>query len=199
MITDSVTEMLEQIALEIREVYEERGYRVDTALEQDPAFTKSATCRSSLGRALVAQAFTTGASRVGFDLDPAAHGAKQFRANLGREIGVFRLRKAEVLADGSYKIVTSSTSTWGDADEGTLITETPYVLGYTLLSNQIGDIFFAKVIGVTGGNPGELILGRPVSLGRGNSISSDAFEPDVDDTLPGFDETEADETDSGVA
>lgn len=38
MVTESISEMLEQIAFEIREVYEERGHNVESALEQDSAF-----------------------------------------------------------------------------------------------------------------------------------------------------------------
>jgi hypothetical protein len=199
MVTEVISEMLEQIAFEIREVYEERGHNVDSALEQDPAFSRSGRSRSSLSRDLVAEAFMTGASRVGFDLDPAASGAKQFRVNLGNDFGLFRLRKAESAADGSYKIVTSSSSTWGDVDEDTLIAEIPFVLGYTLASNQIGDIFFAKVNGVVPGNPGEIILGRATFLGGRGPIGDGSFEPVVDDELPGFEEDESDESASGAA
>lgn len=199
MVTESISEMLEQIAFEIREVYEERGHNVESALEQDSAFIGSGSSRSSLSRALVAQAFTTGASRVGFNLDSGARGAKQFRTNIGNDFGVFRLRKAEMTADGAYKIVTSSSSAWGDTDEETLIFETPYVLGYTLDSNQIGDIFFAKVNGVIEGNPGELILGHAVLLGGRSLIDGGAFEPVVDDALPGFEEIESDDTAFGAA
>lgn len=199
MVTEVVSEMLDQIATEIREIYEERGHNVDSALEQDPAFKVSGRSHSSLSRDLVAEAFMTGASRVGFDIDPAARGAKQFRANMGTNFGLFRLRKAETAADGSYKIVMSSSSTWGDMDEDTLIVETPYVLGYTLDSNQIGDIFFAKVSGVTQGNPGELMLGRVVLLGGRGPVGSGSFEPVVDDGLPGFEEIESDDSASGAA
>ena len=199
MITEAVGEMLEQVAFEIREVYEERGHNVDSALAQDSAFIASGRSRSSLSRDLVAQAFVTGASRVGFDLDPGAWGAKQFRADLGRSLGVFRLKKAEARVDGSYKVVTNSSSTWGDVDEDTLIVEEPYVLGYTLSSNQVGDIFFAKVNGIVQGNPGELILGRAVLLGGRGPIGGGSFEPAVDDELPGFDEVESDDSASGAA
>lgn len=199
MVTEGVSDMLEQIAFEIREVYEERGHNVDSALEQDAAFIGSGRSRSSLSRDLVAEAFMTGASRVGFDIDPTARGAKQFRANMGNGFGLFRLRKAEVAADGSYKIVMSSSSTWGDMDEDTLIVETPYVLGYTLDSNQIGDIFFATVNGVTQSNPGELILGRVVLLGGRGPVGSGSFDPVVDDELPGFEEIESDDSASGAA
>ncbi|WP_159620297.1 hypothetical protein [Arthrobacter zhaoguopingii] len=199
MITEAVGEMLEQIAFEIREVYEERGHNVDSALAQDSAFSGSGRSRSSLSRDLVAQAFVTGASRVGFDLDSGAWGAKQFRVDLGRAFGVFRLKKAEARADGTYKVVTNSSSTWGDVDEDTLFVEIPYVLGYTLSSNQVGDIFFAEVLGVVEGNPGELILGRAVLLGGRGPVGGGSFEPAVDDVLPGFDEAESDDSASGAA
>jgi hypothetical protein len=200
MITEAVGEMLEQVAFEIREVYEERGHNVDSALAQDSAFSVSGRSRSSLSRDLVAEAFVTGASRVGFDLDSGASGgAKQFRADLGHAFGLFRLKKAEAAADGSYKVVTNSSSTWGDVDEDTLILEEPYVLGYTLSSNQVGDIFFAKVNGVIEGNPGELILGRAVLLGGRGPFGGGSFEPAVDDELPGFDEIESDDSAFGAA
>jgi hypothetical protein len=193
MITETVAGMLEQIAFEIREVYEERGHNVDSALAQDSAFATSGRSRSSLSRDLVAEAFVAGASRVGFDLDSGAWGAKQFRVDLGHAVGVFRLKKAEAIADGSYKVVTNSSSTWGDIDEDTLIVELPYVLGYTLSANLVGDIFFAKVNGVIEGNPGELILGHPVLLGGGGPTGGGSFEPEVDEDLPGFDEEDADD------
>jgi hypothetical protein len=199
MITEAVSEMLEQVAFEIREVYEERGHNVDSALAQDSAFSASGRSRSSLSRDLVAEAFVTGASRVGFDLDSGAWGAKQFRATLGHSFGVFRLKKAERTANGSYKVVTNSSSTWGEIDEDTLIAEEPYVLGYTLRGNEVEDIFFAKVNGVIEGNPGELILGRAVLLGGRGPIGGGSFEPEVDDDLPGFDDVESDDSASGAA
>jgi hypothetical protein len=199
MITDAVGEMLEQVAFEIREVYEERGHNVDSALAQDVAFSTSGRSRSSLSRDLVAQAFMTGASRVGFELDSGAWGAKQFRASLGGGFGVFRLKKAERTAQGTYKVVTNSSSTWGEIDEDTLIVEEPYVLGYTLSSNQVEDIFFARVHGVIQGNPGELILGRAVLLGGRGPIGGGSFEPVVDDDLPGFDEDESEDSASDAA
>lgn len=199
MITGSVAEMLEQVAFEIREVYEERGHNVDSALGQDSAFRESGRSRSSLSRDLIAEAFLAGASRVGFDLDSGAWGAKQFRVTLGHSFGLFRLKKAEKTANGSYRVVTSSSSAWGETDEDTLIAEEPYVLGYTLSNNQIDDIFFAKVNGVTEGNPGELVLGRAVLLGGRGPIGGGSFEPVVDDDLPGFDEIESDDSASGAA
>jgi hypothetical protein len=199
MITEAVGEMLERVAFEIREVYEERGHNVDSALAQDAAFIASGRSRSSLSRDLVAQAFVTGASRVGFDLDSAAWGAKQFRANLGHAFGVFRLKKAEMTANGSYRVVTNSSSTWGEIDEDTLIVEEPYVLGYTLSNNQVDDIFFAEVTGIIQGNPGELVLGRAVLLGGRGPVGGGSFEPVVDDDLPGFDEVEFDDSASGAA
>lgn len=199
MIPDDVREMLEKIAFEIREIYEERGHNVDSALAQDSAFTESGRSRSSLSRDLVAVAFMAGASRVGFFPDLGACGAKQFHAQLGQNTGVFRLKKAEATADGSYKILAGNSSTWGGAEEGTLFAELPYVLGYTLSNSQIGDIFFARVDGVIEGNPGELRLGRPVLLGGRAPIGGGSFEPEVDDDLPGFDEFEVDNSASGAA
>lgn len=199
MITEAVSEMLEQVAFEIREVYEERGHNVDSALAQDSAFSASGRSRSSLSRDLVAEAFVTGASRVGFDLDSGAWGAKQFRATLDHSFGVFRLKKAERTANGLYKVVTNSSSTWGEIDEDTLIAEEPYVLGYTLRGNEVEDIFFAKVNGVIEGNPGELILGRAVLLGGRGPIGGGSFAPEVDDDLPGFDDIESDDSASGAA
>jgi hypothetical protein len=102
-------------------------------------------------------------------------------------------------ANGTYKVVTSSSSTWGELDEDTLIAEEPYVLGYTLSGNQVDDIFFAKVNGVIQGNPGELILGRAVLLGGKGPIGAGSFEPEVDDDLPGFDDVESDDSASRVA
>lgn len=199
MITGDVAEKLEQIAVEIRETFEERGHGVQTALDQDRAFKRSGNSRSSLTRDLVGDAFLTGASRVGFDVDLFAKGgAKQFRAPTGSGIGLFRLKKAEQNTDGKYRILANGSALWGDADDYSLLIETPYVLGFTMSSNQIHDIFYAKVIGVTIGNPGELRLSGTTVLNGRSPVGGGSFEPEVDDALPGFEDEQPD-TDSGVA
>lgn len=53
--------------------------------------------------------------------------------------------------------------------------------------------------GVIEGNPGELILGHAVLLGGRSLIDGGAFEPVVDDALPGFEEIESDDTAFGAA
>jgi hypothetical protein len=176
---------LNVVAFEILEVFEERGYRVDVAVQQDAAFEASGRSRSSLSRDLIAEAFTTGASRRGFDLDSYNGGAKQFRIDLGHSIGVFRLKKADKTLEG-FRVLTNSASTWADIDEDTLMAEAPYVFAYTFESSRISEIFVAPVLDVIEGKPGRLVLGEAIILNSSSPAPGGSFAPDVSDALPGF-------------
>jgi hypothetical protein len=181
-----VLEQLQSIAFEMREVFEERGYRVDTALDLDPAFKKSGWSRSTLSRDLVGEGFRTGASRVGVDLDTRG-GVNQFRVEVGGGIWLFRLKRAHASAD-AYRIVTNSSSTWGEIDENTLVVETPWVFAYELEAGVIEDIFVAHVLEVVEGNPGHLVLGTPTYLGSHDGPNGRGFKPDTSEALPGLDD-----------
>lgn len=180
---------LNHIADEVRETFGARGHRVDAALSQDRSFRRNEIPRSSLSRALVTDAVQAGASQAGAWCD--AGSAVDIRAGAGK---VFRLKRAQLTAEGEYKIITNSASTWGEVDEEVLLAEEPWVLGYTLGDNGIGSIFTAPVRDITDGNPGVVILGPITHLGSGALPPQGTFRPDEDATLPGFDlETEDDE------
>lgn len=186
-IADDLRAQLEAVAHEMREVFEERGYHVESALDSDPAFKTSGWSRSSLSRDLVGEGFRTGASRVGMDLDFSRAGVNQFRVEVAGGISLFRLKRAHLQGE-DYRIVTNSSSTWGEIDEDTLLVEEPWVFAYELEDGEIRAIFVAKVLEVIEGNPGRLVLGAPTYLGRTDGPNGRGFRPDQSDSLPGLDD-----------
>lgn len=184
--TVEVVEGLDAIAWEIRELHGERGHKVDAALELDPAFVRNRRPRSSLGRSLVEEGFTTGAAKAGFTATTGPGGYLQIHVDLPASFATIRLRKAERTRDG-YKVLANKNSSWSEsADEG-LFPEHRFVIGFVLDDNGLGDIFVAEVLGTTAGNPGDLILGHPVLLGERDDTPR-GFRTDQDDTLPGIDD-----------
>lgn len=173
---------LNHIADEVRETFGARGHLIDAALSQDRAFRRNELPRSSLSRALVADAVQAGASQAGVWCDVGA--AVDVRAGAGK---VFRLKRAQLTSEGEYKIVTNSASTWGELEEDVLLAEEPWVLAYTLGDGGMGSVFVAPVRGVTDGNPGVVILGPVTHLGSGTLPPMGTFRPDEDTDLPGFD------------
>jgi len=186
-ISAELLEQLRAVAFEMREVFAERGYRVESALDLDNAFRKSGRSRSSLSRDLVSEGFRTGASRVGMDLDNLPGGADQFRVEVAGAIRLFRLKRAHPRGE-EFHIVANSSSTWGEIDEDTLLVEEPWVFAFDLESGELREIFVAKVLEVVEGNPGYLVLGAPTFLGSHEGPNDRRFKPDSNDDLPGLDD-----------
>lgn len=188
--SQSVIDQLSVVAHEAREVFEERGYAVGAAIGLDPAFRRSRRPSSALNRELISAAIEVGAVRAGLHCGSSSGGAVELHIESAPRWAVLRLKSAKKAADGTYRIVTNSSSTWGAFDEETLVYEEPWVFGYTLSSAGLDEIFVAHVDAITEGAPGVLILGEPILLGK-PSPSTGGFQP-ADESLPGFEEFEED-------
>jgi len=181
-------EDLHAIADEVREVLSERGHKVGAALDLDEAFRATGRVESELLRSLVADGVRRGASLASHHFD-RPRGAVEITISTGTMLCIFRLRRAERRADGSYSVPANSAAAWGTLDEATLDIIEQWVLGFTVDERgSLDELFAAEVLGVEGGTPGHLKLGTPIPLGSGNGDDPKRrFEP-RDEGLPGFDE-----------
>lgn len=181
---DLEVELFKMVAAEMREVFEERGHRVDVALAVDPGFGSGAS-RSSLVRDLAVDAASAAASRHGLDFRPVNGTGREFRCMSATVDRRYRLRKATRRAEGGgYKIPTNAKSAMY-CDDGTLIPEELWVMGYTLTKEgTLLDVFIAPVEGIEEGLPGRLILGRVIDLADPTTTPA-GFEP-ADEDLEGF-------------
>lgn len=175
--SDVERERLDFIADELREAFSERGYRVDVALEADPAFG-SGRSRSSLMSDLVMDAVSRSASKVGGIYFQPVNGP-------GRElIGArhrYRIRRAKRDAEDNLIIEVSSDSSLVLEEEPTLYSIENWIFGW--VSNAeglIGEVIAAEVLGVRPGSPGRLILGNVLALGSGVP-TGDGFTPADED------------------
>jgi hypothetical protein len=184
-------DQLKRVASEMREVFEERGYRVDLALEVDPGFGSGGS-RASLVRDLAIDAASAAASRHALDFRTVNGSGREFRCFSDGVDRRFRLRKAGRRADGTYVIPTNAKSAmYSDGDS--LIPEELWVFGYTVTAEStLQNVFIAPVLGIEQGLPGHLILGRTVELVDAPATPA-GFQP-VDEDLEGF---ELDEDESG--
>ena len=187
-IDDESLEALNQIAGVMRDVFDERGHAVSTAIGLDKAFRRSRRPTSALTRDLVIEGMEVGAAQAGVWCDPGPGGSQELHMEVLGRPAVFRLKVAEQRATGDYKIVTNNVSNWGNLDEDTLVYEEPWVFGYTTKGQSIGEVFVAKVLGITEGTPGVLILGHPIILGH-RLLPSKGFTP-ADEELEGFEDLE---------
>lgn len=156
---------LNQIADEIRETHSFRGWHVESATAQDPAFRRNRGPKSSMDRCLVIEAVERGASQAGMSFVPARGGATELRVVTSTGYRVYRLRRATKRASGDFVVQNNNVSAWASLDEETLFEDEFWVLGYTMDDDGVEDIFTARVLGCTEGNPGSLILGAPAMLG----------------------------------
>lgn len=187
--SDVELELLRQVAGELREVFAERGHRVDQAMEVDPAFG-SGWSRAAVTRDLVVDAVSAAASRIGLDFRPVNGSGREFRYLAGGVDRRYRLRKARRTADGTLEITASSDSALA-AGETPLFEEESWAFAWTIASNgQIGDVLVAEVMGYVEGSPGHFILGSTISL-VGEDLPTGGFRP-TDEDLDGFGDEEDD-------
>lgn len=181
---------LSQVADELREVFAERGYRVDVALDEDPAFG-SGMSRASLARDLAVQTIGAAASRAGIDFRPIPGGGLELHHLEGVTDRRYRVRKAHRNSEGSLRIPVNSASAirpFGD----TVFHREQWALAWVLSADGlIEEVLIAEVRGLAEGNPGHLLLGPTIALGEGD-LPTGGFEP-ADEDLDGFD----DESDEG--
>jgi hypothetical protein len=187
---DAERTRLEEIAFNLREVVEERGHHVDSALAVDRAFG-SGKSRAALTRDLALEAIEQGASQVGLWFQRVNGDGRELVGARHR----YRLRKAKRDAAGAFIISASSESSLGIEEEETLFPLESWAFGWTLESGLIADVFIAKILGFKPGKPGRFILGSVHLLGGGDPFGGH-FMPSSDDDLPGFDDEDEDEDDA---
>jgi hypothetical protein len=188
--SDDDFRLLHAVAEELRDVFGERGHRVDVAMEVDPAFG-SGWSRAAVARDLVIDAVSGAASRQGLDFRPVHGGGREFRMLTGTVARRFRLRRAVRRADGSLLITASSASALA-IEDGSLFAEELWAFAWTSTDDgQIDEVLACEVTGYVEGMPGHLKLGHVIAL-AGDHVPMVGFRP-ADEELPGFE----DERDAG--
>ncbi len=186
-----LVERLRRVAHDLAEVFDERGYRVDTAMEADPSFG-SGTARSAVARDLAVEAVSRAASQHGLDFRPVNGSGREFRCLESGTDRRFRLKRARPTADGGYLIVANSASALA-VSEDSLFPEENWVFGYVIGEDHvIVDIFIAPVRGFEEGRPGRLVLGPCIELLTEHPPVGE-FRPS-DEPLEGFEDDEQDES-----
>src|SRR5262245_19767851 len=183
-------ERMHQLADEIRETFEERGWKIEQAVQLDQAFSQTRRPRSSLGRALVLDAIEEASSRIGLGYKSVSGGGCDVIDLVDSADRRFRVRKADIDPDtGDYDIICGSDSILivTDAEPDSLLPAERWVLGYTVDDEGlIVDIFAARVLGITEDAVPRLQLGPVTLLGAGSSATpppGGGFQPADEDDL----------------
>lgn len=144
---------MHQLADEIRETFEDRGWKIEKATQLDLAFSKTRKSRSSLGRDLVLDAIDEATIRIGLGCRSVSGGGRDVIDLVDGADRRFRVRKADIDPDnGEYDIICTSDSILviADAEPESLIPTERWVLGYTVDDEgMIVDIFAARVLGIS--------------------------------------------------
>ena len=172
--SEAELEQLGQISDELREVFAERGYRVDVAMDVDSAFG-SGNARAAMMRDLAIDAF------------------RFFGAGTSRR---YRFRKAQRTADGEFVVSASLDSALSSADEVPgLFPDEQWIFIWTASAEGLIEYTaVAKVHGYVVGKPGHLELGPAIYIG-GVEPTTGGFLPADEDDLEGFDDDESGEGD----
>lgn len=182
---------LSTIADELYETFDERGHRVDMALDADPSFgRRSRRSQSSLGRDLAIEAIVAAARRAGFDVRDRAGGVELATID-GTTVHSFRLLKGSRGPDDAWTILTNSRSALTVDDEASLLTEVRRVFSWNTRDSTISEVITARVVDHVEGSPGYLVLDQLQALGGlgGSDDGGRGFVP-TDPELPGFPGTE---------
>jgi hypothetical protein len=183
---------MNSIAHEIAEAVDEKGFKVDLAMEADDCFT-STQARAMLFRDIVTEAAGLAASRVGsIDYRPVNGSGRELRGAVGNADRRYRIKRATLVGD-ELKIRANSDSALAspsDPEDEMLFGHLEqWVLGWSMtIDERIDEVFVAKVLGVTEEKPHWLILGPQVQLLTGPSGPEPqrGFTPTDDGGLPGF-------------
>lgn len=183
-------ERMHQLADEIRETFEERGFRIGQAVELDRSFSRTRRPQSSLGRALALNAIEEATSRIGLGYKTVVGGGCDVIDVVSTAERHFRVRKAELDVDtGEYKIISPSDSIMIINAEPSLLPLERWVLGYTVDDGGlVVDIFAAQVLGISEDTVPLLELGAVTLLGSGSYApppSGGGFQPPDEDDLGG--------------
>lgn len=186
---------LHQLADEIRETYDDRGWKIEKAIGSDLAFQASRRSQSSLGRDLVIDAVEQSAKRLGITVRSVAGGAIEVVLLVDGTYRHFRIKKASVRPDGGYRVLGKpALMIIDDTEEGeSLYGAERWVLSYTTDDDgMVVDIFAAKVIGISSDTVPELELAYITMLGAaGGTPPTGGFKPAEEDDLDfGDDEDE---------
>jgi hypothetical protein len=183
---------MHQLADEIRETFEDRGWKIEKATQLDRAFGKSRRSRSSLGRDLVLDAIDETVGRIGLACRSVGGGGCEVIDLADGVDRRFRVRKADVEPEtGEYEIVCTSDSILvvTDTEPDSLIPTECWVLGYTADGEgMVIDIFAARVLGMTAEPVPRLKLGTVTLLGANGTLtppSGRGFQPADEDDLGG--------------
>lgn len=197
---------MHQLADNIRETFDERGWKIEKAIQLDGAFSRTRRTQSSLGRDLVLDAIEEAASRIGLTCQQVTGGGCDVAYLTEGADRRFRVRKASLDPEsGDYAILWTSDSIFITESEPEALYPTErWVLGYTVDSEGIiADIFAARVLGKTDESVPHLLLGPATILGTATSPtppSGGGFQPpDEDDLGSGFDDESDDKPDAADA
>jgi len=136
---------MHQLADEIRETFEDRGWKIEKATQLDLAFRKTRRSRSSLGRDLVLDAIEEATTRIGLGCQSVSGGGRDVIDLVDGTDRRFRVRKADIDPEtGEYDIICKSDSILvvTDTEPESLIPTERWVLGYTVDDEgMVVDIF----------------------------------------------------------
>lgn len=196
--TDRELNCLGQIADELVEVVAERGYRVDVAMDVDPAFG-SGSSRSSVMRDLVSDAVVSCAGRLGVDSRPIRGGGRELRTLTDAVDRRYRLRRGRRSAEGQLVVTANSESSLAiDADEESMFGVEPWAFVWVLSAEGlIEEVLAAEVIGYEEGRPGQLVFGRLIHLGGGAGDPKQRGFVPSEEGLEGFESVEESDGDLG--
>jgi hypothetical protein len=97
---------MHQLADEIRETFEDRGWKIQKATQLDQAFSKTRRSRSSLGRDLVVDAIEEATARIGLGYQSVSGGGCDVIDLFDGADRRFRVRKAVIDSEtGDYEII----------------------------------------------------------------------------------------------
>ncbi|GLZ42245.1 hypothetical protein [Actinokineospora sp. NBRC 105648] len=159
--------LLDEIAHELREAFDERGHRVGVALDADPAFG-SGHSRSALRRDLAKDVIANAANRLGLHCRPVGGGGLELVGEHHR----YRLRRALRDASEALVVEVSSESSLGAEEEPGLFPAEHWVFAWIYdVNDLIAEVVIAKILGIEPGSPGRLCLGSVVALGVSGPLS----------------------------
>ncbi|PVY28357.1 hypothetical protein [Williamsia muralis] len=195
-------DLLDQLANDIRETFDDRGHRIEQAISHDPAFRKNRKSQSSLGRDLFVDATELGSHRLGLNYRVVNGNASEVVLLVGDVYRYFRVRKAKWNADvDDFEVIgEESILTIEDAEEGLYGAER-WILGYTATDDEMVEkIFVARVLGVSGESVSRLVLGPATLLGTAGATppGGGGFSPPDEDDL-GFDDDMDQDDEEGAA
>ncbi|HMS74134.1 hypothetical protein [Gordonia sp. (in: high G+C Gram-positive bacteria)] len=193
-------EQLHQLADDLRETFDERGYRIGVATGQDPSFRNSRRSQASLTRDLALDAIREGCGRLGLHCRSGSGGSLEVVTLVGDTYRHHRVLKATFdKASEAYVIVCRGDNALLAADDASVYPAESWVFAYTIGDDgMLDEIFVAKVQGVTDGAMRQLILGPVTLLGSAGTMPPSGFRP-ADEADLGLDDDEENEGGVGGA